>query len=82
MEVYLTRHAKNRMRLYEITAEEIHVTLREPDQVTEGAYGRRQAWKRGPHGQWLRVTFVDEGTRRIVITITPTRQGPGGAHAD
>lgn len=81
MEVYLTRHARNRMRLYEIGEEAVGEALRKPDDIIMGEFGRRHAWKRGVGNVWLRVTFVDEGARRVVITVTPKRHGPGGDDA-
>ena len=83
MEVYLTRHARNRMRLYDIPLEEVEALLEHPDQVTVGAFGRQHVWKRREPGGWLRVIFKDEGVRRMVITVTPKRQFlQGGRHAD
>ena len=81
MEVYLTRHARNRMRLYRVAAEDVEEAMSHPEQVQAGAFGAQHAWKRF-RDRWLRVTFKDEGPRRIVLTVTPTRHGPGGPHAD
>ena len=81
MEVYFTRHARNRMRLYEITEEDVRAALADPEQVTAGAFERQHAWKRRAQGSWVRVTFKDEGIRRVVITVTPKRESPGGSHA-
>ena len=81
MEVYVTRHARNRMRLYEIAEEEMRAALADHEQVTAGAFGRQHAWKPRVHGGWLRVTFKDEGIRRVVITVTPKREFTGGRHA-
>jgi len=78
MGVHITRHARNRMRLYEVTEDGVRAALTNPEQVIAGAFGAQQAWKRGAQGTWLRVTFKDEGTRRVVITVTPKRLGPGG----
>jgi len=81
MELYFTRHARNRMRLYEISQEEVRAALEHAEEVTAGAFGRQHAWKRGVHGRWLRVTFRDEPARRIVITVTPKQKFAGGANA-
>lgn len=77
----MTRHARNRMRLYDIALEEVEAALKDPEQVTAGAFGRRHAWKPAVQGGWLRVTFTDEGSRRVVITVTPKRHEPGGRDA-
>lgn len=76
MEVYLTRHARNRMRLYEIGEETVREAPARPDDITMGEFGCRHAWKQGVGNVWLRVTCVDEGARRVVITVTPKRHGP------
>jgi len=81
MEVFFTRHARNRMRLYEIAEEDVRTALADPAEVTVGAFGRQHAWKRRAQGSWLRVTFKDEGIRRVVITVTPKREVTGGRHA-
>lgn len=69
------------MRLYEITAAEVDKTLGSPDQMTPGALGREHAWRQQGPGRWLRVTFVDEADRRVVITVTPKRAFRGGPDA-
>ncbi|MDP3722373.1 MAG: hypothetical protein Q8R91_02615 [Candidatus Omnitrophota bacterium] len=81
MEVYVTRHARNRMRLYEIPHDMVERALEQPDDVTTGMLGASHAWKRVAPRTWLRVTFTTEGARRIVITVTPKSQPPGGPHA-
>ena len=81
MEVYLTRHARNRMRLYAIEHGEVEETVVRPEHVVLGEFGRQHAWKRRAQGAWLRVTFKDEAHRRIVITVTPKLEAPGGHHA-
>ena len=81
MELYFTRHARNRMRLYDIGQEEVRAALEHAEEVTAGPFGRQHAWKREVHGQWLRVTFRDEPARRIVITVTPKQKFAGEANA-
>jgi hypothetical protein len=82
MELCFTRHARNRMRLYGIALQEVESTVKHPQQLMEAAFGAHQAWKPRSVGGWLRVTFKDEGARRIVITVTPKRAPPGGRHAN
>ena len=81
MEVYITRHARNRMRLYGIEVKDVEATLAHPDVITAGVFGSQYAWKRIQE-RWLRVTFKDDGARRIVLTVTPKRHGAGEGHAD
>jgi hypothetical protein len=78
MEFHFTRHARNRMRLYDIPEQVVRKTLEHPEQLTEGSFGCRHAWTFTGGNQWLRITFKDEGTRRVVITVTPKDIGPGG----
>jgi len=69
------------MRLYEVTEADTVATLSHPEQIDQGAFGARHAWKQFPDGRWLRVTFIEEGAQRVVITVTPKRHGPGGHDA-
>lgn len=41
MEVVFTRHARNRMRLYEIAEEDVRAALADPEQLISGAFDRR-----------------------------------------
>ncbi len=63
------------MRLYGIAEEEILLVLSEPEHTSPSRIGRINAWRRRPTG-WLRVTYVDEDGRRVIITVTPRRRGP------
>ncbi|MBI4354340.1 MAG: DUF4258 domain-containing protein [Candidatus Omnitrophica bacterium] len=81
MEVYFTRHARNRMRLYDISEADVMTSVTQPERVTTASLGDRHAWKHIEGNRWLRVTFKDEGGRRLVITVTPKRHAPGGTHA-
>jgi len=78
VEPYLTRHARNRMRLYDIPEAVVRDVLAKPDEILSGDSGYQHAWGRGGGEQWLRITFKDEGDRRIIITVTPKRKKPGG----
>lgn len=49
--------------------------LASPDLLTPSHSGRQNAWKRTERG-WVSVTFVDEGSTRVVITVTPRHRGP------
>ena len=82
MEDYFTRHAHNRMRLYEITREQVLQALENPTQVTEGCFEAMHIWKQLPSGTWLRITVKIEEDRRVIITITPKRKFSGGTHAN
>jgi hypothetical protein len=60
--------------------EEVTETLAHPDHVTPSEFGRQHAWRRRKARGWLRVTFIDEGERRVVITVTPKKEGHANAH--
>ena len=81
MEVYLTRHARNRMRLYEVAEGDVRGALEHPERITPASFQAVHAWKRTATGAWLRVTYTDEGARRVVITVTPRSHPPGGTDA-
>ncbi len=68
------------MRLYDVAEESVRAALGDPERITVGTFGSEHAWKRVGEERWLRVTFRDEGARRIVITVTPKRKLAGGSH--
>lgn len=77
MDVILSRHAKNRMRLWELDPTDVLAALAAPDRVTPSRGGRHHAWQYS-RARWLRVTYADEGGTRVVITVTVRRHGPEG----
>ena len=80
-----TRHARNRMRRYAVTAEDVETVLLQPLLLMSTEKGRTNAWcsptealREGGYA-WLRVTFIEEAGRTVVITVTPRRRGPEGS---
>lgn len=72
-QVYLSRHAKRRMRLHDISLEHVLEVLRDPAKVDSTIRGRYNAFKR--IGQrFIRVTYKEEEMRYVIITVTPRRQ--------
>ena len=73
----LSRHARNNMRLYRISREEIEETLAQPDRVeVEGT--RKVAYKTLPSrfgGLPLKVVYVEEAGEIVVITAYPLKRG-------
>ena len=55
--VYLTRHARNRMRLYDVPEGEVEAAVGHPSHLISGQYGRQHAWAPRTQGGWLRVTL-------------------------
>jgi len=82
VEVYITRHARNRMRRYHVAEESVRAAVADPELLTPGTFESEHAWRRVGEDRWLRVTFKNEGTRCVVITVTPKRKLPGGRHED
>ncbi len=73
----LSRHARNNMRLYRISREEIEDVLAHPDRV-EAEGPRRVAYKTFPSrfgGLPLKVVYVEEQGEIVVITAYPLKRG-------
>ncbi len=61
--MHFTRHARNRMRLYDVAEESVRAALADPERITVGTFESEHAWKRVGEERRLRVTFRDEGAR-------------------
>ena len=71
--IYLSRHATRRMRLYDIHLRHVTKTLQEPDEVVPSMKNRYNAYEK-VGGRVLRVTYVEEEQRYIVISVTPRKR--------
>ena len=71
--IYFSRHARRRMRRYEISEEVIRSVLANPDHVGPTIKGRTNAIKR-EGTMIIRVTYKDEPHRLVVVTVTPRRK--------
>ena len=77
-----TRHARNRLRLHRLTREYVEAVLAQPAALTPDEDGKENAW--GESTPYLAqkgyramtVTFIVEGERTVIITVTPRRRGP------
>ena len=69
-----TRHAKNRMRMRNISDIEICTAIGEPDFTESSVDGRINVWKRIAD-KFLRVTYKDEAARIVVITAVKKKKG-------
>lgn len=67
--IRLTRHARNAMRFWRLTESDILPVIAEPDTLALSVKGRLNAWKQTPKGL-LRVTYISEFDRLVVITVT------------
>ena len=69
-----TRHAKNRMRMHEITEAEVAAALEKPDFSEPSVEDRVNAWKKTGE-KFLRVTYKDEPARILVVTAVKKKKG-------
>lgn len=60
------------MRQHRISEESVVLTIGEPDQLLPGIRNRYNALKRMAN-KIIRVTFVEEVDRIVVITVSPRR---------
>ena len=74
--LYLSRHARRRMRLYGISSQEVESTIVSPDLVEPTRRSRLNAIK-SVSDRIVRVTYVEEADRIVVITVTPRRRLSG-----
>jgi hypothetical protein len=75
MQLFFSRHARNRMRRDGVSRELVESILTEPDLQEPSVNKRVNAWGRTSLG-WCRVTYVDEGNQRTIVTVTIKRRGP------
>ncbi len=71
--IYLSRHTIRRMRLYDITLEQISQTLSAPDHIVPSLKERYNAYRRIGE-RFLRVTYREEKERYVVVTVTPRKR--------
>lgn len=64
-----TRHARNRMRLYGVSLQEVRRVLEEPSDVRDSIKGRHNAYG-VVEGRLLRVTYIEEAQGFVVVTVT------------
>ena len=70
MPLALSRHARRRMQLYDISEQQVTEVLATPDHQEPSIRGRTNATKIIA-GRLLRVTYVEEEQSYVVITVTP-----------
>ncbi|MGH9022213.1 MAG: DUF4258 domain-containing protein [Acidimicrobiia bacterium] len=73
--VWLTRHARNRIRWRGISLELVEQPARVPEWEEASLAGRINRWKR-VEGKFLRVTVREEAERIIVISAALKRTPP------
>ena len=73
-----TRHAKNRMRLHKVSAEEIEHTLAHPDFKQPSIKMRINVWKKLQDGKYLRIACREEPSRTMVISVARKKKPSKG----
>ncbi|MHB2017758.1 MAG: hypothetical protein ACYCW6_12485 [Candidatus Xenobia bacterium] len=68
MPIKKSRHAKNQMRLYNVSDAEVVEVLDSPDRMEPSIKGRTNAI-RMVAGRRIRVTYIVEGGEHHVITV-------------
>ena len=68
--LFYTRHARNRMRLYRITRNEVELALEDPDFLELDADNHLNATK-VIASRIIRVTYVEEESQTVIITVMP-----------
>jgi hypothetical protein len=71
-----TRHARNRMRLHEVTEAEVELAIQKPKHLEPSVEGRFNAWIE-TSGKFLRVTYKEEKNRFLIISAVKKRKGWG-----
>ncbi|MBE0431582.1 MAG: DUF4258 domain-containing protein [Dehalococcoidia bacterium] len=80
MNLYFSRHARNRMRRFGVSPGEVEQLLEGPDHTESGEKGRRNAWRKR-NDRYIRVTYVEEQERTVVVTVTLKDRLPKGGIA-
>lgn len=74
MKLRITKHAKIRMRRYEISKSTVKEGIENPDSVVEGHSGRKIAQKR-LNEHVLRIVFEKEKDKSVIVTVYKSRSG-------
>ena len=75
--IYLSRHAKNRMRKFGIGLDIVRKVIKKPYLIEPSIKGRKNIW-REVQDKYYRVTCFEESNRTVIITVTPKEKIPGG----
>lgn len=67
LEIRFSRHAKNKLRLYKLTEEEVKEVIRSGERLNQGDKSESRLGD-------LRVIWLMVGTYALVVTVIKTRQ--------
>jgi hypothetical protein len=67
--VIFDRHAVRRMKEREVTVGEVRETMEAPDKAEPSIKGRTNCYK-FLNGRFIRVTYKEETTHLLIITVT------------
>lgn len=73
MEVVISKHAKERIRRYDLTEELVKTAIIKPDDVIEG-YERTLIAHKLLNKHLLRVIYTKQGNKVKVITVYPAEK--------
>ncbi|CAN2042864.1 DUF4258 domain-containing protein [Candidatus Magnetomoraceae bacterium gMMP-15] len=77
MEIYFSRHVKRQMKWRKISEDEVKATVLYPSKTEDSMKGRKNAF-RCINNKWLKVTFIYENNKIIIITaINKTKRKKG-----
>ncbi|HLC76904.1 MAG TPA: DUF4258 domain-containing protein [archaeon] len=74
MKIEITRHAKERMRQYDIQEELVNSTLENPDSIL-GSYENRKIYQKKLNGYVIRVVVEEYKGIKVVLTVYKARSG-------
>lgn len=77
MNIRISEHAKDRMKIYGISERIVIDALNEPDEVVDGYGGRKIAHKRLNH-YILRVIYEEYEDEKAIITLYPAEESRYG----
>lgn len=80
MRIELTGHAAHKLRVLrrhgvKVTKKIVEDTVMRPDRVVQGLAGRQISERALDEGHILRVVFMREGEKVVVVTMYPARRG-------
>ena len=74
--IQYSRHAKNRMRMHNISESEIADAVVQADFTEPSVEGRINVWKKSAD-KFIRVTYKNEPAKIMVITAVKKKKGWG-----